>query len=277
MNNNHFISYQRTDTPPITSPEYLQVYNTFNLSAQTQQQSISDIASGLVGQKYSWKGSSPSTGFDDIGLINYAYQRVGVDLPKNKEDLKKTTIPVNDIRVGDIIWGKDKVKLVSKINNGQIYTIQSQGKRYGVTEEPLDTSQDFEVRRVARASGNYIINYFMDKGLTENQARGIYGNIMQESGGNINATSQDGHNSFGLAQWTGDRKQKLFQMYGRQPSVKQQLDFLWWELNNTERGALNALLQTNSIYDATKVFMNKFERPNPKYANLERRLRYANS
>nr|DAK96747.1 MAG TPA: Morphogenesis protein 1 wall, phi29, hydrolase, infection [Bacteriophage sp.] len=39
----------------------------------------------------------------------------------------------------------------------------------------------------------------MNKGLTKNQAKGIYGNIMYESGGKHNIVSRDGHNSYGLA------------------------------------------------------------------------------
>lgn len=126
-----------------------------------------------------------------------------------------------------------------------------------------------------QTSSNYIVNYFVNKGLTLNQAKGIYGNIMQESGGNITAVSSDGYNSYGLAQWTGPRKKKLFDMYGTNPTINQQLDFLWWELNNTHKSALTALRNTNSIADATKVFMDKFERPNKKYANFAKRLNYA--
>lgn len=126
-------------------------------------------------------------------------------------------------------------------------------------------------------SNNQIIQYFVDKGLTLNQAKGIYGNLMQESGGNINAVSTDGHNSYGIAQWTGPRKAKLFNKYGTNPSLKDQLDFLWKELNTSEKKALDALIKTSTIEDATKIFMTKFERPNPKYANFNRRLRYAKS
>lgn len=123
-----------------------------------------------------------------------------------------------------------------------------------------------------------IVNYFMDKGLTRNQALGIYGNLMHESGGgNLDALSKDGHNSYGLAQWTGDRKLRLFSKYGRHPNKQQQLDFLWEELNSSEKPALQALLKTNSIEDATKVFMNKFERPNASKAGFVSRLKFAYS
>ena len=126
-------------------------------------------------------------------------------------------------------------------------------------------------------TGSQIVNFFMNKGLTKNQAKGIYGNIMQESGGKHNIVSRDGHNSYGLAQWTGTRKARLFSKYGTNPTVNQQLEYLWDELNSTEKNALNALRNTTTVADATKVFMQKFERPANWAANFKNRLKHANS
>lgn len=126
-------------------------------------------------------------------------------------------------------------------------------------------------------TGNQIVNFFMNKGLTKNQAKGIYGNIMQESGGKHNIVSRDGYNSYGLAQWTGTRKARLFSKYGTNPTVNQQLEYLWDELNSTEKSALNALRNTTTVEDATKVFMQKFERPANWAANFKNRLKHANS
>lgn len=126
-------------------------------------------------------------------------------------------------------------------------------------------------------TSSQIVNFFMNKGLTKNQAKGIYGNIMQESGGKHNIVSRDGHNSYGLAQWTGTRKARLFSKYGTNPTVNQQLEYLWDELNSTEKNALNALRNTNTVEDATKVFMQKFERPANWAANFKNRLKHANS
>lgn len=126
-------------------------------------------------------------------------------------------------------------------------------------------------------TGNQIVNFFMNKGLTKNQAKGIYGNIMQESGGKHNLVSRDGHNSYGLAQWTDIRKARLFSKYGTNPTVNQQLEYLWSELNSTEKDALNALRNTSTVEDATKVFMQKFERPANWAANFKSRLKHANS
>lgn len=126
-------------------------------------------------------------------------------------------------------------------------------------------------------TSSQIVNFFINKGLTKNQAKGIYGNIMQESGGKHNIVSRDGHNSYGLAQWTGTRKARLFSKYGTNPTVNQQLEYLWDELNSTEKGALDALRNTSTVADATKVFMQKFERPANWAANFKNRLKHANS
>lgn len=126
-------------------------------------------------------------------------------------------------------------------------------------------------------SSNNIVQFFMDKGLTKNQAKGIYGNLMQESGGRLKALSKDGYDSYGLAQWTGKRKLRLISKYGQHPTKQQQLEFIWEELNTTEKHALKDLLKTNTVAEATESFMKKYERPSSKYANLQARLKYAHS
>lgn len=249
---------------------------------------VVDIARQFVGTKYSWGGTTPKTGFDCSGLIYYAYKQKGINIPRTAKGMETAgqEVPsLQDVKIGDIICtpgsgqsGKH-VKMVSKVENGQIYTIEAKGKKYGIIETPLtNTSNITTIRRITSpTSNNYIINYFINKGLTRNQAKGIYGNIMQESYGDLTAVSKDGHNSYGLAQWTGERKQRLFNMFGTNPTAKQQLDFLWWELNNTHKGALEALKETTTVFDATKVFMNQFEKPHKDYANFNKRLRFANS
>ena len=280
------------------------ISSTINDTYKSDLQKAVDTARQFVGTKYSWGGLTPSTGFDDSGLIKYAYKQIGIELPKTIKQMAKVGVEVpsvKDVQLGDLIYSDDSsgehVEMVSKIDNSQIYTVKAKGKKQGIVEQPLNDKKVKSIKRVVPndnkqpidskkvnpikkatpSDGEFIINYFVNKGLTRIQAKGIYGNLMQESGGNIQAISSDGYNSYGLAQWTGPRKQKLFEMYGPNPTIEQQLDFLWWELNNTHKDALRALKQAKTVYDATKIFMDKFERPHKDYANFNRRLKYANS
>ena len=261
------------------------ISSTINDTYKSDLQKAVDTARQFVGTKYSWGGLTPSTGFDDSGLIKYAYDQIGIELPKTIKQMAKVGVEVpslKDVQLGDLVYSDNSsgehVEMVSKIDNGQIYTVKAKGKKQGIVEQPLNDKKVKSIKRVVPSNDSeFIINYFINKGLTRIQAKGIYGNLMQESGGNIQAISSDGHDSYGLAQWTGPRKQKLFEMYGPNPTIEQQLDFLWWELNNTHKDALRALKQAKTVYDATKIFMDKFERPHKDYANFNRRLKYANS
>ena len=97
---------------------------------------------------------------------------------------------------------------------------------------------------------------------------------MQESRGNhtiVNKTS----GAFGLAQWLGPRKQRLIQKYGTNPTVSQQLEFIWEELNSTESKAFQKLLNTNTVSDATKVFAKHFERAGSNEMNMNKRIKFA--
>src|SRR5699024_9081956 len=44
-------------------------------------QAIIDAARSVKGTGYTWGGESPSTGFDCSGLVHYAYNQAGLDLP----------------------------------------------------------------------------------------------------------------------------------------------------------------------------------------------------
>lgn len=261
------------------------ISSTINDTYKSDLQKAVDTARQFIGTKYSWGGLTPSTGFDDSGLIKYAYDQIGIELPKTIKQMAKVGVEVpsvKDVQLGDLVYSDNSsgehVEMVSKIDNGKIYTVKAKGKKQGIVEQPLDDKKVKSIKRVVPSNDSeFIINYFINKGLTRIQAKGIYGNLMQESGGNIQAISSDGHDSYGLAQWTGPRKQKLFEMYGPNPTIEQQLDFLWWELNNTHKDALRALKQAKTVYDATKIFMDKFERPHRDYANFNRRLKYAHS
>lgn len=270
-------SYTRIDLPII------------NEKSNNKAEQIVNLARSLSDRPYIYGAMDPNKGFDCSGLINYVYKQAGIQLPRTSHGMAKVgkKVSLNEVQPGDIIYTKSSgpsgghVKMVSSVSNGQISVIEAKGKKWGIQENELtNTSDIITIRRIidnntSNNTSDQIINYFISKGLTREQAKGIYGNIMQESGGDASITSNDG--SYGLAQWTKSRKDQLFKMYGTNPTLNQQLDFLWWELNNTHKDTLAALKRTKTVYDATKIFMDEFERPNQKYANFNRRLQFANS
>lgn len=265
----------------LEKPDFLPFYKREEISPI---QKVIDTARSFVGSKYSWGGSSPSTGFDCSGLLQYSFKAAGIDLPRVAAQQGKIgqEIDIKQAQPGDIIWFGSKsspsgqhIGLVSKIDNDQIYIIDAAGKKLGVTERPLPNLQIKSVRRIFGENFNSkVINFFMNKGLTENQARGILGNLLQESNGNPNAINKTS-GAYGIAQWLGDRKKNLFHRYNNAPTLDQQLEYIWEELNLNEKPALEKLLQTDTIAEATRAFANHYERAGKNEMNINRRIQLA--
>ena len=251
-------------------------------------QKVINQARQFLGGKYSWGGSSPNSGFDCSGLIKYVFNSVGIDLPRTATQQGKVGQEINlqQAQPGDIIWFGSKnspsgqhIGLISRIDNGQIYIIDAAGKKLGIVERQLPNLQIKSVRRILGNTtvgpfNQYALNFFRNKGLSDAQARGIVGNLMQESRGNYTAINKSSK-AFGLAQWLGPRNERLIQKYGPNPTVQQQLEFIWEELNTTENKAFQKLLNTNTISDATKVFAKHFERAGNNEMNMNKRIKFA--
>src|SRR6478735_5389845 len=60
-----------------------------------------------VGKPYRYGGSSPKTGFDCSGLVDYVYREsVGITLPRTVKALSSIPAPVitkNDLQTGDLV------------------------------------------------------------------------------------------------------------------------------------------------------------------------------
>ena len=108
------------------------------------------------------------------------------------------------------------------------------------------------------------IAFFTSRGWSSEQAAGIAGNLHYESGGGNIAAVGDGGKAYGLAQWHPDRQRTFASIFGkdiRSSTEEEQLAFVDWELNNSEKKAGNALRGVSNIADAVRTFMSKFERP----------------
>lgn len=126
-----------------------------------------------------------------------------------------------------------------------------------------------------------IYNYLtQEKGLEPHIASGIIGNMMQESGHSLDIEAYNpddgGSPSFGLVQWRAGRLDTLRKKAGKKANTLEgQLDFMMWELNNTEKRAYNKLQQTSTTEEAALVFSQHYERPHKDYAHNDKRVKYA--
>jgi hypothetical protein len=104
--------------------------------------------------------------------------------------------------------------------------------------------------------------FFESKGWTKEQASGIVGNLFVESGLRTDAEG-DGGDAYGIAQWHPDRQAQFERQYGksiRESNFQEQLEFVNWELNNSEKAAGNALRGATTAADAAAIVDSKYER-----------------
>lgn len=145
------------------------------------------------------------------------------------------------------------------------------------TEDSLTNNQKDNSTK-ATGLKKQAMDYFINKGLAKYHAQGIVANLLGESELNIKAFNPT-TKAYGIAQWLGDRKKRLFNKYGKNSTFKEQLDFIWEELQTTEKSAFQALLQTKNAHEATNSFMKRFERPSTKEKaqSIDKRLKFADS
>jgi hypothetical protein len=115
-----------------------------------------------------------------------------------------------------------------------------------------------------------VFNAFVAEGFTTNQAAGVVGNLMQESGGgtkNLDPTAHNeiGNGHYGIAQW--DKKDRWpdvsshIRSIGKDPnSIDGQIAGLIWELKAKEKKAYAALKKATSAEQSAIVWLKEFER-----------------
>ena len=127
-------------------------------------------------------------------------------------------------------------------------------------------------------SAKSALKFFQDKGWTKEQAAGIVGNLMAESSPNLITNSLgDGGKAYGLAQWHPDRQAEFSKQYKKpiqQAGFEEQLEFVNWELNNTESKAGKALQTAKDASTAAYVIDAMYERSSG--AHRQKRIDYAN-
>lgn len=115
-----------------------------------------------------------------------------------------------------------------------------------------------------------LFKFLTGHGLTANQAAGIIGNVMQESGGgtfNISPTALNPTSgAYGIIQWYKGRKtalQKYADSVGKPVSdFDMQVNFMWVELNGDyKRRVLDPILATNDLREPTRIWLERYEVP----------------
>lgn len=124
---------------------------------------------------------------------------------------------------------------------------------------PAPTGEGTRQQRIDQA-----IAYFEGQGWTRAQAVGIVANLDAESGMDPNINQIGGGPGYGLAQWEGPRQADFRAWAGkdiRQSSFAEQLQFIQWELNNTEAAAGRALRGADDPGEAASIVTRRYERP----------------
>lgn len=169
--------------------------------------------------------------------------------------------------------------IVTNTIHGAAYSMSSQtsggayftGDGSNYTGDESGGSENYDTTTVTNIPGGSnaekVYNYLYSKLKNEGSSSDIHMHVaaamgvMQVESPGFRAEITGGYKgrAWGICQWLGPRRAQLFQRYGRTKDLGQQLDFMWWELNNTERKAKGNWLRATNLVDACAGF-NTFER-----------------
>lgn len=104
------------------------------------------------------------------------------------------------------------------------------------------------------------VSRFQSHGVPAHIAQGIVGNLMAESGLKTGAVG-DGGKALSLAQWHPDRRDHAAKAGFDLSNPQDAIDFVMWELNNTEAAAKKKLANAKTVQEAADIFALYFLRP----------------
>jgi cell wall-associated NlpC family hydrolase len=94
---------------------------------------VASVASSMVGVPYRYGGATPA-GFDCSGLVYYAHQQAGINVPRTAADQRRRSekVPERNLRPGDLLffdtsWRSSHVGIY--VGNGEFVHAPSSGKR----------------------------------------------------------------------------------------------------------------------------------------------------
>ncbi|TDY51027.1 peptidoglycan endopeptidase LytE [Alicyclobacillus sacchari] len=88
-------------------------------STAVLRQNILNFAQSLVGIHYAWGGSSPTTGFDCSGFVQYVFAHFDISLPRQSHDQATVGTPVaqSSLQPGDLLFFTDTDSYASQYAN----------------------------------------------------------------------------------------------------------------------------------------------------------------
>lgn len=149
-------------------------------------------------------------------------------------------------------------------------------------EATTGSTQDFLLDGMKNQNARIILQFLLDKGLSAAQSIGFLANMQMESGFLPSAVNKSSGAS-GICQWFQSRCDAMKKFVGSdwKNNLTGQCNYLWYELNTSEKKALEAVrdeIRENTVEAAeraTLVVLYKFERPGRGEAAEEWRKGYA--
>jgi hypothetical protein len=121
-----------------------------------------------------------------------------------------------------------------------------------------------------------------DLDLADFQAAGIVGNLARETGNfqflrELNPIVPGSRGGIGYAQWTGPRHDAFLKFAGGADPMSYEVNyaFLIEELEGPYVRVLDRLRETETLDEATEVFMRGYLAPHPSHLHLEERVAFA--
>jgi len=179
----------------------------------------------------------------------------------------------------DQLWDKIKHapgKILDWIGNG---LSKLTGGHYDNVESSESRPAPAAIARLGNTgTGRQIATSLQGMGWTREQAAGIAGSFMQESGGKVDALNSSS-GAYGLGQWLGSRRAD-FEKWSGHPlegsSLDEQLRFFNYEVTQgKEQSAGKRLRAATTAEEAADIHSKYYERPGSAEANNARREAYA--
>ena len=234
---------------------------------------LKDIGNDILGVSSNYVsqfGSSKLLPYIGSDLIQYqriyGANREIIPIFTNNEgkfpDLKSN--PLIDVFNGTKQNSNEGVLLASL--NNVLDALDSSSSSLGLGQKNNQTSPSEKSNFSGSGNAEKVFNFFVSKGFEPFQAAAFVGNFVVESGSeDINPIAVgDNGNAFGIAQWNS-RRPELYEFASKNnkpvDSLETQLEFAWYEMQNKESSAYEAIKNTKTLEEATYVIMDRYERP----------------